>query len=134
MYQVISVRVLRQALAWMGIPAPLFRTTDFMRWPDGRLTSTVKCMWNYSEIAEWYEALVAEWPSAYGSWDKDDMAAVLYFQLQQAFAEDIQIVTCRYEHGSHWFVAYLTCTIRPHDTVLDSPFNNPYEDAKPGVL
>lgn len=115
MYQVISVRVLRQALSWMGIPAPWFRTTDFMRWPDGRLTSTIKCMWNYSDIDPWYSErleAVTTYPMIFSA---EQMARVLWVALAECFCEDIQVVTCRYEPGPHWFSAYLACTVMPHD-------------------
>lgn len=115
MYQVISVRVLRQALDWMGIPAPWFRTTDFMRWPDGRLTSTIKCMWNFREIADWYDATSEVEDHNPGEGYTRDAVRFLAQKVHDAFCDDIQIVNVSYNGANHWFVAYLTCTIQPHN-------------------
>lgn len=119
MYQVISVRVLRQVMDWMGIPSPWFRTTQFFRWPDGRLTSTIKCMWNYSEIVPFYEDYCAMGPERWPTYEKSEMAAALWQRLEAAFCEDIRVVTCRYEYAANWFVAWLTCTIEPDAHAYD---------------
>lgn len=118
MYQVISVRVLRQVMDWMGIPCPWFRTTDFFRWSDGRLTSTIKCMWNYQEIGNW---AIVRWNKLQDEpfpTTPEDYGRTLYRILVSTFCDDVQVVMCRYEPGPHWFVAYLTCTVTPRDKLI----------------
>lgn len=115
MYQVISINVLRQAMAWLGIPAPFFRTTDYMRWPDGRQTSTIKCMWNFREIADWFDVTSEVEDHNPGEGYALDAVRFLAQKLRDAFCDDVQVANVLYNGANHWFVAYVTCTVLPHD-------------------
>ena len=113
MYQIMSAQIIRQAMAWEGLPKAQVRLTGNFKWPSGKLSCTYRLEWPIVVV----EAYVGE-PMRY-----DGCRSFVNFMdiLRGAFCEDVTItsMSCQYGQPSDapnsilWAEIY--CTVTPRD-------------------
>jgi len=104
MYKPISFQVIRQALQWQGIPAPLtIRLLSTFKWPDGSTSAEV--------VATWESAAVMHHTGYASLYDGSVAYSRFLSDLRDCFCEDVHPVAAHYEVATDRMSVELYCKV-----------------------
>jgi len=103
---VISLNVIRQAIAWHDITSPVqLRVAGTFAFPDGRLQATVYANFNVPQVIE---------DLGLSGFHEGSRYAFLY-RLQECFCEDIRVCDLTTSPDDDECTVALSCVIEKHD-------------------
>jgi len=106
-YKPISFTVIRQAIAWQGIPSPLsIRMLSTFKWPDGSTSAEI--------IATWDSASVMAFTGYASLYDGGAAYTAFLSSLRECFCDDVCPVTAHYEVTTDRMSVELHCVVSAH--------------------
>jgi len=103
---VISLNVIRQAIAWHDVTQPVeLRVASNFDFPDGRRQTSVYANFNVAQLIDDCGLSNFREPSRYA----------FMYRLQECFCADIRVVNCSWDPADDECVVTLSCTIEKHD-------------------